>query len=130
MVVDVFHAAGSVIGTMSGETWSTCPEIPAPILQISGTDDDVVPIDGSLGPKDGWGGAPEIPAVVQRWVGVNGCTEQVAVDVGDRNGATTGTRYTGCESGSEVLYFEVEGMGHELPGWDWDAELARFLMAL
>jgi len=126
---EVFHGVGSVIGTMSGETWQTCPEASVPIFQLSGTEDDVVPIDGSMDPENGWGGAPEMTSVIERWAKVNGCTETVSVDVDDQ-GATTGTRHTGCESGAEVLYFEVDGMGHELPKWGWQAELSRFLMTL
>ena len=124
---DVFHAAGSVIGTMSGETWQTCPAAPAPILQISGVEDDIVPIDGSMDPEGGWGGAPEMTTIMEHWVSVNGCEGEVSIDVGDEE--TTGIQYTDCESGAEVRYFEVADMAHSLPRWDWTGQLADFLMA-
>jgi len=123
---EVFRAAGSIIGTMSGETWQTCPAVPAPILQVSGSDDDIVPIDGSMDPEGGWGGAPEMTTIMEHWVSVNGCTDTVSIDVGDEN--TTGTQHTDCDSGAEVRYFEVEGMGHDLPKWDWTGQLTRFLL--
>ena len=125
---EVFHAAGSVIGTMSGETWESCPAAPVPILQISGTEDDIVPIDGSMDPEGGWGGAPEMSAIMAHWVSTNGCTDSVSINVDDDD--TTATQYTDCDSGDEVRYFEVEGMGHSLPKWDWTGQLSEFLMGL
>lgn len=125
---EVFAAAGSVIGTMSGETWETCPESPVPIFQISGTDDDVVPIDGSMDTEDGWGGAPDMDTIIAHWSSVNGCADEQTVDVEDEQ--TTGTRHTDCDSGHDVLYFEVDGMGHDLPSWDWTGQLSSFFMSL
>ena len=70
---DVFKAIASVTGTMSGQTWTNCnPEMPIPVLQISGTNDNVVPMDGSMGPFGGWGGAPAIQEVVRYWTDLNG----------------------------------------------------------
>ena len=46
---DTFRAMGSIIGTMSQKTWEDCaPETPISVLQISGAQDTVVPIDGSM----------------------------------------------------------------------------------
>jgi len=125
---EVFHAAGSVIGTMSRETWESCPASPAPIFQLSGTADDIVPIDGSMDTDGGWGGAPEMSTIMEHWVSVNGCTDTVFIDVGDDD--TAGIRHTNCDSGDEVHYFEVEGMEHVLPNWDWTSQLSEFLMDL
>ena len=123
---EVFHAAGSVIGTMSGETWETCPSRPVPIFQISGTDDEIVPIDGSMDPDGGWGGAPDMDTIIAHWAATNGCGQTESVGVDDPE--TTGTRHTGCQD--EVLYFEVAGMGHDLPRWDWTGQLSAFFMSL
>lgn len=125
---EVFHAAGSIIGTMSGQTWETCPDTPVPIFQVSGAEDDVVPLSGMPPGDGGWDGAPEMAGVIDRWVEVNGCTEAAAIDTGDPEVA--GTRHTGCVGGAEVRYYEIAGMGHRLPRWAWDAELAAFLMGL
>jgi polyhydroxybutyrate depolymerase len=124
---EVFQAAGSIIGTMSGETWQSCPAVPASIFQISGIDDAIVPIDGSMDPDGGWGGAPEMSTIIDHWVNVNGCAGSVAVDVDDED--TTGIQFSDCDSGEGVRYFKVEGMAHTLPGWDWTGQLAEFLMA-
>ena len=123
---EVFAAAGSVIGTMSGETWETCPDHAVPIIQMSGTEDDVVPMDGSMDTEDGWGGAPEMDAVIERWVAVNGCTgsESIAVDDDD----TDAVRYTDCTDDAEVAYYVVEGMGHSLPPFEWQEALSSFLL--
>ena len=123
---EVFHAAGSVIGTMSGQTWQTCPTAPVPIFQVSGTDDDIVPIDGTMDPEGGWGGAPDMDTIIAHWAATNGCGATEAVGVDDEE--TTGTRHSGCED--EVLYFEVSGMGHDLPKWDWTGALSAFFMSL
>ena len=57
---DVFKAAASVIGTMSGHTWEHRNSIrPVPILQVSGLDDEVIPYNGSMSKAGGWGGAPD-----------------------------------------------------------------------
>jgi len=125
---EVFHAAGSVIGTMSSETWESCPAAPVPIFQVSGTDDEVVPIDGSMSVSGGWGGAPPMSAVIAHWADVNGCTDTEPIDVGDED--TTSVRHTRCASGDAVVYHEVAGMGHALPRWDWAGELSRFLVGL
>ena len=124
---DVFAAAGSIIGTMSGETWATCPATPAPIFQVSGAADTVVPIDGSMA-HEGWRGAPAMEEIIARRVEINGCASSSPIDrIEDRR--TTATRYTGCTDGAEVHYYVVDGMGHWLPRWAWQAELTEFLLA-
>ena len=65
---EVFKAVGSIIGTMSGYTWEHREDIkPVPVLQISGLDDRIVPVDGSMRPAGGWGGAPD--KTNSRWCG-------------------------------------------------------------
>ena len=55
---DVFKAAASVIGTMSGHTWENRDSIrPVPILQVSSLHDEVIPYDGSMAKDGGWGGS-------------------------------------------------------------------------
>jgi polyhydroxybutyrate depolymerase len=56
---DVFKAAASVIGTMSGHTWENRDSIrPVPILQVSSLYDEVIPYDGSMAKFGGVGCCP------------------------------------------------------------------------
>ncbi len=49
---DTFKAIGSVNGTMSGYDWDNCSPNKVPVLRISVNHDYVVPIDGSISPRD------------------------------------------------------------------------------
>lgn len=125
---DVFQAAGSIIGTMSGETWETCPEAPVPVFQISGTADTIVPMSGIPEGPGGWSGAPPIREVVDHWRAVNGCarTETEAVAGADQ----VGVRHTDCTDGADVVFFVDEGLRHRVPLWDWAGELSDFFLGL
>lgn len=109
----VFKAAASIIGTMSGYTWENRNSIqPAPILQVTGTGDNVVPSDGSMSTNDGWGGAPDMHTVMDFWVGLNEC---VPTDTLSISPITTAYTYTDTTNNNHVWYYEVAGMGHEVP---------------
>ena len=72
-VPEAFAAVASVVGTMSGDDWAQRDTAtPKPVLQISGTVDETVPIDGSMGPDRGWGGAPHMEEVMAFWAEANG----------------------------------------------------------
>ena len=127
---DVFVGAASLIGTMSGATWESCqPDRPVPILQISGTADVMVPIDGSMDRDGGWGGAPEMDVIVDFWVEHNRCAESRT----EEWGANVNTiQHTACENEAEVWYTKLEGYGHHFPlgnddsGVDVMAEIGEF----
>ena len=110
---DVFKGMASIIGTMSGHTWNNCtPENPMPVLQISGLIDTVVPMDGTMSTEGGWGGAPDIDAVVNFWVEQNGCTESDTQETADN---IEGVHHTTCEGNNEVWHYKLSDMGHEVP---------------
>ncbi len=110
---DVFKAAASMIGTMSGETWKTRDSIkPISVMQISGLADRVVPIDGSMSEAGGWGGAPHQDQIINFWKQLNKTTTEKVIEVSDQ---TTGYRYGGGTDGNEVWYYTVKGLGHSLP---------------
>ena len=61
---------------MSGYDWNNCdPEKPIPIFLISGSDDYVVPMDGSMSAAGGWGGAPDINKIIEYWSDLNSCNK-------------------------------------------------------
>ena len=109
----VFKAAASIIGTMSGYTWENRNIIQtAPILQVSGTNDNIVPSDGTMNTDGGWGGAPDIQTVMDFWIDLNNCTSTDTVPVSD---ISTAYIHSDSSNGNQVWYYEVEGMGHEVP---------------
>jgi len=79
---DVFKAAASVIGTMSGDTWqhrANCKAVP--ILQMTGMEDKVVPHDGSMSKRGGWGGAPGQEEIIKFWSGLADAREEEVVEL-------------------------------------------------
>lgn len=111
---DVFKAAASVIGTMSGYTWKHRDKIrPVPILQISGLDDEVIPYDGRMSPAGGWGGAPNQDVIIDFWTKLNKTKTQEIVQVSSK---TTAYYYKGGINGNEVWHYKIKGFGHRIPG--------------
>ena len=117
---DVFKAIASVTGTMSGNDWSECnPSSPIPVMQISGTNDDIVPVDGY--PEDAfdyeeWGGAPDIYTIFDFWANLEECTDSntgaVLFDY-----ITDITYYTNCINNNELRLYIANGMGHTWPNF-------------
>ncbi len=111
---DVFKAAASVIGTMSGYTWEHRNMIrPVPILQISGLGDEVIPYDGSMSPAGGWGGAPNQDVIIEFWIKLNKTETEEVVQISSK---TTAHYYKGGVNGNEVWHYKIEGFGHRVPG--------------
>ena len=110
---DVFKAAASFNGTMSGNTWKNRVAIsPASLLQISGALDQTIPIDGSLSTAGGWGGAPDMDSVIKFWAELNECTTTETTRI---NGNTTALKYKDGVNGNEVWYYLLDDFGHEFP---------------
>ena len=111
---EVFKAVGSIIGTMSGYTWEHREDIkPVPVLQISGLDDRIVPVDGSMRPFGGWGGAPDQKTIIEFWKDLDQTTTEEVIEV---SADTTAYRYGDGVEGCEVWLYEVKGWGHRVPG--------------
>ncbi|MGB6150371.1 MAG: PHB depolymerase family esterase [Pricia sp.] len=110
---DVFKAAASFNGTMSGKTWENRNEIPpAPVLQLSGALDPVIPIDGSRSTAGGWGGAPDMETVMDFWADLNECAISETIRI---NQNTVARKYTDGIDGNEVWYYLLDDFGHEFP---------------
>lgn len=111
---DVFKAVASIIGTMSGYTWEHREDIqPVPVLQISGLDDRIVPVDGSMRPFGGWGGAPDQKTIIEFWKDLDQTTTEEVIEVTED---TTAYQYGDGVDGCEVWLYEVKGWGHRVPG--------------
>ena len=111
---EVFKAAASVTGTMTGRVWDTRKTIskPVPILQISGVKDKVVPIDGSMSTEYGWGGAPHMDLVMNFWSTFNHCTK---IDTLTISNTIDAYHYKTCINDNEVWYYKLKEFGHDLP---------------
>lgn len=117
---DTFKAIGSVTGTMSGYDWENCQSNKVPILQISGTNDNVVPMDGSMSSAGGWGGAPKIQDIISYWSNINECSNVQNIDIPNINSQDNSyvklEKRTDCFSNNEVWFYTVYGGAHTWPG--------------
>ncbi len=111
-------AIASVTGSMTTLQTSTpsgcSPLRPVPILQIHGTNDVVVPYNGST-----WS-AP-IADVLQFWIGHNGCGETPEIfampNLATDDRTTTEVQaFRNCNADSEVVHYKVAAGGHTWPG--------------
>jgi polyhydroxybutyrate depolymerase len=117
---DTFKAVASITGTMSGYDWNNCNPNKVPVLQISGTNDMVVPMDGSMSLAGGWGGAPKIQDIMNYWGGINECTQTQTQNLPDTN--KTDNSYVSiekkvdCFNNHQVWFYTVYGGAHTWPG--------------
>ncbi|MDE2883618.1 MAG: alpha/beta hydrolase-fold protein, partial [Chloroflexota bacterium] len=116
---DVFRGAASVVGAAWGSAWEKRESASSafPLLQISGLDDTVVPIDGIVDPGGG-PGAPAHDEIVAYWSERNGCS---ATETDTLNENTVRLRHVGCADGNEVWYYRIDNFGHEWPTVDGGA---------
>ena len=111
---DVFKAAASVIGTMSGHTWENRDSIrPVPILQVSSLHDEVIPYDGSMAKDGGWGGAPNQDLIMEFWRKLNKTKTEEVIKLSSK---TTGHHYKAGVNGNEVWHYKIREFGHSIPG--------------
>ncbi len=120
---DRIAAIAPVIGSMAAELAEKChPSRPMPVLMINGTEDRLVPFEGSE-VKFGLqrlGHMLPVPELVKFWVRHNRCSLQPEItrlpDL-DREDDTRVVveRYANCREGAEVTLYRVEGGGHTWP---------------
>jgi polyhydroxybutyrate depolymerase len=105
---DRIAAIAPVAGGYS--TLDSCrPSRPVSVLEVHGTNDQVVPYDGK--PPDGAG---SVPGFLAQWRQLDGCR-----GAPDRSRYAPGTvlvRWRRCEDGTEVEHLRIHGGGHAWPG--------------
>lgn len=91
-----FRAVGSVGGTMSLNTWASCPESSAsvPVIQLAGLQDKTIPFDGRPGHPQ-FSGAAAIPSIF----------DSLAV------------RFDRTNAGGTALTLQVDTLTAFHPGW-------------
>ncbi len=110
---EIFKAIASVTGTMSGYSWENCDTSePVPVLQRSGVEDEIDPIDGSMSAVGGWSGAPHMDKVIDHWSSLNNRT---TTDILFLSGKTNAYYHGGCMNNHEVWCYKTEDWGHERP---------------
>ena len=108
-------AVASVTGSMTQDTFDDCnAQLPTPVLQIHGTEDDVVSYnENNL--------SLPIPDVISYWVDHNNCettpTTTTLPDVDVSDGSTIEySVYEGGDNGITTEHMKVIGGGHTWPG--------------
>lgn len=111
---DRIAAIASVTGSMSSLTYNNCnPQRPVPVLEIHGTQDDVVPYNGNAG-------FTSIDNVISYWVNHNNCNDTpTLINIPDTDADDQCTAqhflYRDGDNGVNVELFKIEGGGHTWP---------------
>lgn len=117
---DTFRAVASVAGLMSGGAWNERKDsVSVGILQINGTKDVAVPLDGSMSKSGGYGGAPDVRGIIEYWKNADHLEDYQEVKVSDK---TTAYEYSSKQNDNLVWYVQIEGGQHAWP----DETLAGF----
>lgn len=131
-IPDRIAAAVSVAGTFHPETCS--PSRVVPYVAIHGTDDRVVPYDGSGESVLLTDSTPDelrvffsqvMPDEFAEFAVGAGC-EAAPVD-SDVGVETVRFEYVGCDGGTPMAFYEVIGGGHTWPGSPWAASVVASL---
>jgi polyhydroxybutyrate depolymerase len=85
---------------------------------MHGTADNIVTMNGN----------PSLNDVLNLWININGCNSVPEVTelpdlVQDDNSTVTLFRYTGTSDDSEILYYQINGGGHSIPGIEYGANM-------
>jgi len=109
----------SAIGSKSSEPEIQMlePKVPVPIIVFHGREDEAIPYEGGQqNGKNGAKGHYYMPVIESAmfWAKNNGCTEPVKEDHLLENRVLKQT-WSGCEDGSEIILFTIEGWNHDPP---------------
>jgi len=113
---DRIAAIASITGSVVLQQFDNCnPDRPVPVMEVHGTDDDIVPFNGiALF-------SPPIPDLVDFWVNHNNCqTPADTIPLPDINMDDMSTvnllKYENGDDDAEVWFYIVENGGHTWPG--------------
>lgn len=117
---DLFAAIGPVAGII--EIPDCRPTHPVAVIDFQGTADENVPLDGGIGKKEVGKKEDRKPVQdsIDLWTKVDGCSVTVKSEHPDVHL----TNYGGCEAGTAVDYYVVQGGSHDWPGGQ---QIAAFL---
>lgn len=84
------------------------------VMQLHGTNDNVIPYDGSVSEVDHDFLPAEESAAV--WAAHNGCSPTATESA---SGPYTRMEWEQCSTGTRVVHYRLDGVGHDIP---WDVE--------
>lgn len=97
----------SFVAALGDEVWPDCtPDRPVPLLTFTGDGD-----------------RPGVTALVDKWVSINGCDPDPTVE--DLGSGVFRKTFENCEA--DIVYFDIEGMGHAWPMHEAIGPGARFV---
>jgi len=103
----------TAVGSVAGAVVTDCrPSRPVSVLEIHGTEDQLVPYQGGQPSDVEAQNAPpytSTPAMMQRWAEVAGCPPPAPAQV---SGPVTTESWSGCRNGSAVRLVTVQGGSH------------------
>lgn len=114
-----FAAYAGVISSMAADKIGRCqPGRPVPVMMVNGTADDLIRFDGAPGKFGINGNAPPLE-VARHFASVAGCRSVSAVPLPDADPGD-GTKvvlssWSGCAPGGGVMFYSVDGGGHQPP---------------
>ena len=113
----------SAIAPVAGALWFDPPRLspPVPMLYITGTEDSLNPLDGGV-PRLANGGSdqvrskakPPVRESVEKWARALKCQSQPQQVVAPAG--VSRERFGPCAGDTEVVYIQVEGLGHTRAG--------------
>jgi polyhydroxybutyrate depolymerase len=106
-LADRFAAIAPVAGVLGIDRCT--PSRPVPVIEFHGTDDTLVPWDGSESL-----GFPSVMDTFHGWAQRDGCTGEPAQTYA--HGDATCQTYSQCAAGAEVTLCTIDGGGHTWPG--------------
>jgi len=112
---DRIAAVASVGGSfLEDERFNCNPGRAFPVLHMHGTEDPIVPYDGTFS-------GVSADSTIQFWLANNGCTMDSTVtafdDINPNDGSTvTSFLYENCDANTEVLFYRMDDGGHVWPG--------------
>ena len=114
----------SALVSMAGSGWLDAARCgndatPVSVLQVHGTDDETMPIAGD-------DSAPSALTMMNRWAARNGCAPDSWAESAERlelvddglDDETTQFAFTGCQAGSDVRLWQLDGNDH-YPEFSW-----------
>ena len=113
---DMITAIASVSATMIRTTFGDCaPQHPTPILQMHGTNDPLVPYDGSVT-------SISVDDALQYWINYNNCDQEpTATTLPHNDNTTNGTTvlhlsYSHGDNNTLIEHYRINNGGHDWPG--------------
>ena len=110
---DRITAIGGVAGAYH-LPWNACETSrPMPVIAFHGTEDPIVPYEGRIINRHN-ATLPNLPAWILEWVQRNDC-DPTPIDL-PTSGNVKGVQYIHPNGEGDVVFYAIEGGGHQWPG--------------